>query len=316
MIEGEFQLIRKINRFLGKPPKDVLIGIGDDAAVVRSPGQKLVLTVDSQIEGTHFIRKYSKPEDIGHKALAVNLSDMAAMGGTPRYALVSLGLTSKLTDAFVLSVYRGLNKLARQHGVAIIGGNIARTSGPFFLDVTLVGTVKRKAVLRSGARKSDLIAVTGDLGAAAAGLACLKRGKRNPVTQRHTRPEPKVAIGKRLGESGLITSMIDISDGLASELHHLSEHSKVGFRILADQIPIHRNTQLAGKQAGKDPLKWALYGGEDYELLFTFAPKYATDIRKVGVPYTVIGTVTGTRVEIVQGEKSRPLPKRGWDHFV
>ena len=316
MISGEFQLIAKIERLAGKPPADVFVGIGDDAAIVRSPGEKLVLTVDSQIEGIHFKRKLSKPEDIGWKALAVNLSDIAAMGGTPRYALVSVGLNKKLDDAFVLGVYRGILKLAKRHAVVVVGGNISRTDGPFFVDITLIGSIGKSVLSRSGAKSGDLIAVTGDLGGAAAGLACLKRGKRNRASRRHVRPEPRVGIGSALGDSGLITSMIDVSDGLASELHHLSRQSHVGFRILADQIPIHRDTRFAGKALKTDPLDWALYGGEDYELLFTFPVKNANAIRKLGIPYTVIGSATGKRVELARAGKSRKLPARGWDHFV
>jgi thiamine-monophosphate kinase len=315
MISGEFSLIRKIQRLLGKPSREVLVGIGDDAAVIRSPGERLLVTTDSQVETIHFRREFSKAQDIGHKALAVNLSDVAAMGGTPRYAVVSLGLNRGLNDKFVLDVYRGMKKLAERHGVEIVGGNVARVPTHFFVDITLLGCAPKRYLTRQGTKPGDCVAVTGDLGASAAGLAALKAGKSSPLISRHTRPNPRVREGRLLCESGKIHSLIDVSDGLASELHHLAERSGVGFRIFGENVPISAQTQRLARALGKKPLDWALFGGEDYELLFTFSPKQAKALaawaRKHRISYTVIGQATRRGLEL----DGRSLSHRGWDHF-
>ena len=271
----ERKIIAHLSKILGAAPPTVRVGIGDDAAVVQSPTENLVFTVDSLVEGVHFDLRYTRPEDAGHKALAVNLSDMAAMGAKPLYALVSLALPQTFFKSFIDGFYSGLMALADRFGVAVIGGNLAKSPGPIFCDVTLVGEVPEgKALLRSGARPGDAVGLLGQLGAAAAGLELLRQGRQSvgrefeTLCQAQLRPEPLVDAGQRL--RGLATSLIDISDGLVSELTHLATRSSVGIEIGQEKIPILPELQAAASRLGKSPLEWLLNGGEDYALLFTF----------------------------------------------
>ncbi len=306
-ISGEFSLIEKIGKIIGSASSGVLVGIGDDTAVLAPPagGGKLLATVDMMVEGVHFNLDWMEPEALGHKALAINLSDIAAMGGAPLYALVSLALPARLSDELIERFYRGMKALAVRFGVGVVGGNLTRTEGPFVVDVTVLGAATENICLRSGTKAGDLVAVTGELGVSAAGLDLLrKRGKAaagEAAVRRHLMPEPRVEEGKALARSGVVTSMIDVSDGLASELHHLAKSSGVG--VLIDETKIPGN------------LEWAVGGGEDYELLFTIARGKVAP----SVAHTIIGEVTaaaeGVRWKRADG-KIETLAARGWDHFV
>jgi len=325
-IGPEFELIRRIARVLGPSEAAVELGIGDDAAVLTPPAGKLLATVDMLVEGVHFDLGYSSFEDVGYKALAVNLSDIAAMAGTPRYALVSLGLRSGVEAGQVESLYRGIHQLAQRFGVQVVGGNIARSPERLLVDITLLGE-SAHPLTRSGAKAGDWIVVTGNLGSAAAGLVALKAwgtsaAERFPtLTRAQLRPEPRVPEGHALAP--MISALIDISDGCANELHHLAEASEVGVILEEERIPLHEETQRLASELGKDPLEWALQGGEDYELLFCVPPEKLPLVEGVlkdrGRPFHPLGRVTEAREGVrLKDRTSRlhPLEPRGWDHLA
>ncbi len=330
---GEFGLIARLTTGLETRP-DVLLSVGDDAALLEfGPGEMaLVATCDTQVEGRHFIRSVASPEEIGHKAFAVNLSDIAAMGAEPLWALVSLALPASLAIAELDGIYAGLRALARRYEVAIVGGNISGTDGPLTIDVTALGRVKRShALTRAGGQPGDSVLVTGELGAAAAGVLCATGVSRvMPVSDEalaHVRaamvaPMPRIAEGQALAESGVVTAMLDISDGLAADLGHLCDASGVGAEVDAGAVPVDSCAAIVARAAGRDPLDLALTGGEDYELLFTVRPDAVQTameaVQRVGGRARVIGQLTepgaGMRVRDVGGQV-RPLASRGWDHL-
>jgi thiamine-monophosphate kinase len=327
---GERGLIARIRRRLPSPGPDVLVGIGDDAAAVRwSDDDTLLLTTDTLLEGIHFRRSTATLRDIGAKAIAVNVSDIAAMGGEPRYALLALALPPTLSVAEVDELYAGIQDVARQHGVALVGGDTCAAPGGVVLSVTLVGRVTGAPLRRSGARPGDAVLVTGTLGAAAAGLAVLERGHGSlplaiveAVVRPHRVPTPRVRESALIRASGWATAMIDLSDGLATDLGHIAAESRVGARVDVDALPVSDATRAAAAALGADPLRWALSGGEDYELLFTAAPDHAETLARqvadrTGTPVRRIGEVwpadDGVRFVDRHG---RPYPvEPGFDHF-
>lgn len=329
---SEFELIDRLTSHL-TPRPDVELGVGDDAALLApSPGKLLVATCDAQVEGRHFVRGIATAEDIGHKALAVNLSDIAAMGARPRWALVSLLLPPELDVPILDGIYAGLRLLADAHGVAIVGGNVSSTSGPLVIDVTLLGTVTRdKALRRDGGRPGDVVLVTGSLGAAAAGLLALVAAPRQaslpPDVLEHARqalvaPQPRAREGLALGQSGLVTAMLDISDGLASDLGHICERSGVGALLDAASVPIDAAAGIIANAYGREPLALALAGGEDYELLFTVSPEHIqaaiAAVEEVGGTAQVIGRLTtpGTGIQLQRSDGTiQNLEPEGWDHL-
>jgi len=330
---GERALVERIRARVPAPPSRVPVGIGDDAAIVEPERNTLdVLTTDTLIEGVHFERRFAPPEAIGHKALAVSLSDLAAMGAAPRAALLSLGLPPAMPVADLDALIGGLLALAARYRTALVGGNIARSPGPLIVDVTAVGSVKRRhGLVRSGARPGDTVFVSGWIGQAAAGLAsCLARGaqagpgegREVPATceARFLRPEPRVRLGLLLGRGRVATACIDLSDGLAAGLAALAEASRVGLVVDADAIPIDDETARWFAGQGLDALDAACAGGEDYELLFTVPPRRvralaAVEGRAGGVRLARIGTVTrGTTLVWRRGGIDRELPA-GFTHF-
>ncbi len=332
---GEFELIARLTAGLSKRPIDEP-GIGDDCAVLDIGGAALLLaTCDSQVEGRHFTFQTSRPEEIGRKALAVNLSDVAAMGGEPRYALISLLLPPQLPLERLDAIYAGLRAEAEQYATTIVGGNIAGTgqSAQLVIDITLLGTIERgHVVTRGGAQKGDLLCVTGGLGDSAAGLYSLlhpdllvEPHALEFVRRIHTTPQPRVPEGRLLGQLGpsVVTAMLDISDGLSGDLHHLCERSQVGVRVDLARLPLSLATRVVATAAGLDPLQWALHGGEDYELLFTIAPQYeqrvvATLQSATGTQVSVIGTIlaldAGMRALYPDGHEEA-LNVQSWDHL-
>jgi len=325
-LHDEFELIRGIQGVLGRPSRRVILGIGDDAAVVKPPKGNLVATVDTMVEGVHFDLAYTTPQELGYKALAVNLSDMAAMGATPLYALVSVGLQQSTTEHFVGELYQGIRKLAKRFDVDIIGGNTVQSPTATVIDISLIGEASKTFITRSGARVGDLIAVTGPLGESAAGLNCLKRlGRQNldrlkGLVNAHLMPEPRVKEALALVKTGAVTSMIDISDGFARDLHHLTGQSKVGALIDEAAIPISDLTRKGGELVSTSPRGWALYGGEDYELLFTFNPKKLSAVKKaLGKSFYIVGEILPIKQKVkiknAAGEIGL-LEPRGWNHFV
>ena len=317
-------------------PSSLSLGIGDDAAVIgQHSGRETVITTDLLVEEIDFRLETTTPWLLGHKALAVSLSDIAAMGARPRYALLSVGLPQAIWDTdFIDKLYEGFFALAETYNVALIGGDVSRTPERVVIDSIVMGdTSGSRAVRRRGARPGDHIFVTGALGGAAAGLRLMKRGTRlrrkrprsihyravEELLLRQLRPEPRVRWGAVLGEERLATAMIDISDGLSSDLMHLCRSSRVGAMIDASRIPFDPSViSLCGRRA-LDPLLLALHGGEDFELLFTVSPRDLGWLpREVGgVPATYIGDVTkeSGRIRISEGSRVWTLEPAGFTHF-
>lgn len=327
---GERGLIERVRRRFGPPGVGILIGIGDDAAAVAWPGDTLLLTTDTLLEDIHFRRATTTLREIGAKALAVNLSDIAAMGGEPRFALLALALPPSTAVAEVDALFAGLEEMAAHHGVSLVGGDTCASHDRIVLNVMLVGGVEGDPLTRRGARAGDLILVTGTLGAAAAGLAALEREPRSvpagliaTVHRAHRLPTPRVAEGRLLRASGLVTAMIDLSDGLATDLGHIVAESGVGAEVRLSALPVAEATRQVARALGADPWTWAVSGGEDYELLFTAGPEdVAALARRVtaatGTPVSVIGKMqpSGTGVRFLD-EAGRPRPMRpGFDHFT
>jgi thiamine-monophosphate kinase len=331
-IAGELALIEAIRRRavrgLGRSGA-VRIGIGDDCAVLRpKPGHEICVTTDFSLEGVHFRREWHPPESVGHRCLARGLSDLAAMGAEPIAVFLSLALPGRTPQAWVDGFLAGFLALAGRWGVALAGGDIAQSPGGIAADVVGVGQVPRgKARLRSGARAGDAICVTGALGGAAADLLALERNPRKfrnlteaAAEHPHFYPEPRLAVGRRL--RGIATAMIDVSDGLSTDLTHLCEASGLGAEIEAAALPIHP-LAVEAERTGIAPsaLDLALHGGEDYELLFTAAPKEPVPRQIAGVAVRRIGTVVTAsrrREQIAlrnpDGKLNSVIP-RGWEHF-
>jgi thiamine-monophosphate kinase len=297
----------------------VTAGIGDDCAVVKIPaGHEALVTTDFSLEGIHFRREWHSAEVIGHRCLTRGLSDIAAMGGLPLAAFVSLALPRKLPQSWVDGFYQGLLKLSGEFSVTLAGGDTAESPGGIMADIVVLGSVlKGKAVLRSGARVGDLIYVSGSLGGSTAALDLLLSGKRKKLRPEnfpaHFFPSPRVEVGRILREKALASAMIDISDGLSTDLAHICEESGVGAEIEASAIPRGR----IGRAPHDVDLNFALHGGDDYELLFTASDSKRIPSAIAGVPITKIGRIT-RRKEIIlreQNGKQAPLKSQGWEHF-
>jgi thiamine-monophosphate kinase len=326
---GERGLIARLRQRLPAPGPEVLVGIGDDAAAIDWERGTLLLTTDTLLEGVHFRRSTATLRDIGAKAIAVNVSDIAAMGGEPRYALLALALPPTLGVAEVDELYAGIEDMARQHGVIVVGGDTCAAPDGVVLTVTLVGRVVGAPLRRSGARVGDALLVTGTLGASAAGLALLERGTGalppavvEAVVRPHRRPAPRVAESAVIRASGWATAMIDLSDGLVTDLGHIATESRVGARVDVDALPVSEATRAAAAAVGADPLAWALSGGEDYELLFTAAPDRSADLarhvtERTGTPVRRIGEMRPPAEGVQFVDRSgRPRPVTpGFDHF-
>ena len=319
---GERALIRRISARLTAPPW-LIVGPGDDAAVMEPERGTLdVVTTDALVEGVHFDRRFCPPDAIGHKALAVNLSDLAAMGASPRAALLSLVLPGNLAVEEIDGVLDGLPSLAGRYNVALAGGNITRSTGPLIVDVTAIGSVGRRRVLRrSGARPGDDVYVTGRIGVGAAGLRAFRAGVVDADVQaQYLRPEPRVRAGALLGRNRAATACIDLSDGLSDGLAQLAEASGVGIAIDRAALPVDRAVLRWFEQDREDPLLVAVSAGDDYELLFTSRPAQRGRLRAVGqqvgkLPVTRIGVVTEERnVVLKTPEGQRPFPG-GFEHF-
>jgi thiamine-monophosphate kinase len=329
---GEHALIARIKARLTAVPW-VVVGPGDDAAAIEPVrGALEVLTTDAQVEGVHFDRRFVPPDAIGHRALAVNLSDLAAMGARPRAALLSMALPGALEIVAFERIVDGLLDLAGRYHVALIGGNITRTSGPMVLDVTAIGTVHRRKILtRAGARPGDEVYVTGTLGEGACGLLRLQDALNGvdgmaPVEHeqeralRYLKPDPRVRAGVLLGGNRAATSCMDLSDGLADGVRQIAQASSVGMTLDAAAIPITAESREWLSRTRRDPIDLALRGGDDFELIFTCRPRQAGRLRSVrrhlgDLPITRIGVVTrAPRLLIKDGRGEHELPE-GYEHF-
>lgn len=314
-MRSEFEFIRNIKK------KHGLKRVGDDCAVLPKDSNKdLVVTADMLVGDIDFRLEWTTPEMLGHKALAVSLSDVAAMGGSAKWAMLSIAVPVPLwRGKFIDRFYKGWMQLARKARVELVGGDVSRSHGRLVVDSIVIGEVgKGRAVLRSGASAGDSIFVTGTLGGAAAGLKLLRSGERHAkasgkikrLISRQLRPEPRIAVGQHLGRRQIATAMIDISDGLASDLHHICEASRVGARIDLERVPF--DGDLAD---WTDRQTLALSGGEDFELLFTSAREKLSGVQVQ--PVTRIGEITGKRgvVELITAKGVAELPPTGYRHF-
>lgn len=387
---GEFGLIDRIRQWIGAGGEDVALGIGDDAAIILPPPGKVVAACDMLVEGVHFEKEYTSPWQLGWKALAVNISDIAAMGGVPLFALVSMGLADWVDDTYVEGIYKGMLDIAQRFGVRLIGGDTVSSPKAMVLNIAILGSAD-SPVTRSGAAPGDLIAVTGSLGRSAAGLACLRRigrkdgliriysesagpgaqsmgragvqlktrvatysgaqadvpsgaqaglsqvaaerGALSPdlesgadwipeLIKAHLEPVPRVPEGRALASTGVVSAMMDISDGLAGDVRHIARESRVGVALREDAVPVSESTLLAAKLLECDPLEWALSGGEDFELLFTFPPEFSDMIHdalsRVGGSMHIVGYITPETEGVIlvgsDGAK-RNLAIKGYDHF-
>ncbi|MCE2514772.1 MAG: thiamine-phosphate kinase [Acidobacteria bacterium] len=352
---GERAVVARIHARVPPPPAGVTVGIGDDAAVVEPDrGALTVVTTDTLVEGVHFDPILGSTADAGHKALAVNLSDLAAMGARPRYALLALSLPASCPIADVDALVDALVALAARHRTALIGGDVTASPGPLVVGVTAVGSVGRRRVLRrDAARPGDIVYVSGALGAAAAGLAALRTRTEAPgpargdpgdppeaasgrsagpapdarpgsglegCVERHRRPEPRVSLGVALGRNRAARACIDLSDGLGDAVHRIAAGSHAGVELDAEALPIDPAASAWFAATGLDPVLAALDGGEDYELAFTSPPRFRGRLRHVrqqirGLAMTPVGVVTkDPGVRLRRGGKDEPLP-RGYEHF-
>ena len=329
---GERGLIERIRQRLPPPPPDLIVGPGDDAAVIAPErGALQVLTTDALVEGVHFDGRFSSPADIGHKALAVNVSDIAAMGGTARIALLSFMLPDSTTVDAVDGMLDGLLGLAARVKVALAGGNITRSPGPLVIDVTVMGFAKpRKVLTRSAGSPGDLLYVSGTIGAAAAGLDWLRAnasGRAEPPSpalsdcvSRHRRPEPRTRLGSALGRMRAASACMDLSDGLADAVHQIAEASGTGARIDSAKLPLHPGAVDWFSSREVDPVERCIRGGDDYELLFSVPLRRRHRLRGVfhvigGLTLTPIGALTATRtIELMRDGAATPLPP-GFSHF-
>lgn len=327
---GEFNLINRLKSRTVTVPEKVLMGIGDDAAVLkRPPGYLTLASTDMLIEDIHFTMETATPREIGYKAMAVNISDIAAMGGIPEQVMVSLGLKSNLPVEFVDELYAGLMECGENFGVNIVGGDTVASPRALVINVAILGRVEETACLyRNGARPGDILLVTGNLGGAAAGLDTLFNPSKAPkvavtwARNRHFRPTPRVHEIRAALSTGGLTSADDISDGLVPEIFAISEASNVGVLLEADAIPISNYTRQLAITFQKDPLNYALYGGEDFELLLTCKPEKVKEIKTIikdtcSTPVTVIGTIVpkSEGMTMIHNGKKLSLNIKGYDHF-
>jgi thiamine-monophosphate kinase len=340
---GEFGLIDLIRRRVRERTAGTIRGIGDDAAVLAPDfGPALLVTTDMLLEGIHFQRCWGLPRELGRKALAVNVSDIAAMGGRPLHALLGLAIPpGRISLAELEALLLGLEEEAATHGVTLVGGDTCASAGGLVLSVTLLGRAPGEGpVLRSGAKPGDGLWVTGSLGGSAAGLLALERGFRpgqvwpaglprpewlgreeetaiQAALASHLTPVPRVAAGQVL--AGKATAMIDVSDGIASDASHLCTESRVAVRLRASRIPVHPGAGVLARLFGREALDLALRGGEDYELLFSVAGDPATCLAEAApaLPVTCIGEVTAGPpvITLVHADGREENLTGGYDHF-
>ncbi|MGQ4808967.1 Thiamine-monophosphate kinase [Candidatus Entotheonellaceae bacterium PAL068K] len=328
---GEFALIAQLQSHLEKRQSPhVLHGLGDDCAVLQSSeGMELLLTTDTQEEGIHFRRDWATPEDIGWRCLAVNVSDIAAMAGRPLGAVIALSVPATLEVTFMEAFYSGLQAIASRYDCPVIGGNVSQRADTLSVTITVLGEVPSgQSVYRSGAQAGDEIWVTGDLGGAKAGLEVLRQAgtvtglQTATVLARFRRPLPRLREAQYVRQQAPIHSLLDISDGLSSDLRHICEASGVGAQIDAASIPIAEETRRVAAALADDPLTYALHGGEDFELCCTAPPGVLAGLqdrfgRQFRCSLVRVGTIqTGAGVTLVQPDGTQqPLHAQGYDHF-
>lgn len=331
---GEFGLIDHLTKDIKIKQPTTICGVGDDTAVIDAGANYILVTKDLLLEGVHFDLSYYPLRHLGYKAIAVNLSDIYAMNGTPRQVIVGLGLSSKFTLEAVEELYKGMYAACEKYGVDLVGGDTTSSLRGIFISVTAIGTVdKDKVVYRGPASEHDLLCVSGDLGAAYAGLLVLEREKavfkadpnmqpdlegHDYILERQLKPEARQDVITILEDLKIKpTAMIDISDGLASEIKHICKHSDLGCTVYEDKIPIDQHTYDTARSFNMDPTMYALNGGEDYELLFTINVEHFEKIKNIP-EISVIGHMTDKKEGINLITKSGPvfeIKAQGWDHL-
>lgn len=321
---GEFDLIELIKKKIFAKDRQVLVNIGDDAAVIKpSPNRLLVFTTDTLVERVHFDLRYFSFEEVGWKTMTANLSDIAAMGGLPKYALVTIGLPKFIEFEEVLSLYKGMKRIAQKYDCKIIGGDTTLSPQNLIFTIALLGEVEPGLfVKRTGAQKGDLICVTGNLGESQAGLEYLKKyGRGNPLlVRKHLQPYPRIRQARILVRNLKINSMIDVSDGLSSELFHLTRENNLGAVVYEDKLPLSLTCKKLASILNLSPVSLALSSGEEYELLFTIGREQLNKIDSIKrkVKLSIIGEVVdqnkGIRLVLSSG-KTRDLKKTGFVHF-
>jgi thiamine-monophosphate kinase len=339
---GEFGLIEKIKNIANISVDDstiydnLLKGIADDTAVYKpSPSKVQLLTTDAMVEGVHFDLTFTSFAHVGWKAIVSNISDIAAMCGVPRYATVTLCLPQKISVEMVEEFYKGAVSACKKYSCLIVGGDTTATAGNLVVSISLIGEVDtEKVIYRSGAKVGDLICASGHLGASHAGLKILLREKNRylekneqfspnlepykMIIEKYLLPKPRLDISKIISDNIKVNAMIDISDGLASEVHHICNSSGVGADVWEHNIPVHTYTQKIAEEFSEDVIKYALYGGEEYELLFTLSDNDYEKLETLTSDVTIIGRVTekSKGINIVRESGDRePLQFNGWDHF-
>ena len=333
---GEFGLIKHLTENFGFSNSSTEVAVGDDAAVINSEGKKIVLTTDILAEGVHFNLGYVPLKHLGYKAVAVNLSDIAAMNAVPTQILVSVAVSNRFPVEALEEIYAGIQLACQRYGVDLVGGDTTSSNAGLILSITAVGLEDSdKIIKRSGAKTNDLLVVTGDLGGAYMGLQILEREHAvflaNPnmqpemegydyILERQLKPEARTDVKKILEELDVLpTSMMDVSDGLASEILHLSDQSNVGFRLYEEKIPMDSLTISTAEEFNLNPVMAALSGGEDYELLFTISPDDFEKIRN-HPDFTVIGHAVekeqGNYMVLRGSNELSKITAQGWDAFL
>ena len=329
---GEFGLIKKINQGIKNILPDTIKGIGDDAAVIDLGTEEYgLLSSDMLLEGVHFDLTFFPLKHLGYKAIAINVSDIAAMNGIPRQVTVNLALSNRFSVEAIDELYEGMKAACTDFNVDLVGGDTSSSLSGLFISVSVFGKVRKdKITYRNTAKANDLLCVTGDLGGAYLGLQLLEREKqvfladpnmqpdlegKDYVIQRQLRPEARMDVVYELAEAGVLpTSMIDVSDGLASDLLHLCAQSGVGAIVFEDKLPIDDQTYLAATELNLSPITAAMNGGEDYELLFTVSQQ-AYDLLKNNPKISVIGYMTDKKEEVMlhtQQDNRVPITAQGW----
>jgi thiamine-monophosphate kinase len=339
---GEFGLIKKIKSIVDISVDDstiydnLLMGVADDTAVYKPSSSKVqLLTTDAMVEAVHFDLTFTSLAHVGRKAIVSNISDVAAMCGVPRYATVTLCLPQKISVEMVEEFYKGVVSACKKYSCLIVGGDTTATAGNLVVSISLIGEADpEKVIYRSGAKVGDLFCATGHLGASHAGLKILIREKNRylesnekfspnlepykMIIEKYLLPKPRLDISKIISDNVKVNAMIDISDGLASEVHHICNSSGVGADVWEHNIPVHTYTQKIADEFSEDVINYALYGGEEYELLFTLSDNDYEKLETLTSDVTILGRVTdkskGINIVRENGERE-PLQFNGWDHF-
>jgi thiamine-monophosphate kinase len=332
---GEFGLIDKIQRLLseeGFHNPAVTLGLGDDSACFHSrEGYEILVTCDAMVEGRHYLPGKIDPRDIGRRAMTMNISDIGAMGGIPRYALISLGLKEETSLLAIEEMYRGFLDVLHDFEASIVGGNLTKVDGADFIDITLIGEIETSRVMRrNGAREGDTILVTGYPGHSAAGLELLLHGQPDdsitdhPLVHAYQRPAHRAWEGRAIAESGLASAMIDTSDGFVGDLAHICEESGFGATLYIDKLPLSEDLREGASRLGRDPLDFVLGSSDDYELIVTCSPAYARKIKALvealtNTFFTEVGEIGGDAHQLCLrypdgSEKAATVS--GWDHFM